>query len=813
MMAGSHSTVKSSSLIRRFSTSLMATWWYQTVMYVALLMSLYIPDIWVIQNVASYNAENAVLLTLFGLFMLDSTLLCIAQPRTYPFSLMFWFDQLSAVSLFLDITWAWGDGSENMQYGTRNSTIVLLRLVRIARQLARVGRIYRLIRSVQLFITGKKQAAQRLAAALASRVAESLSLRVSVAVLLVGLISPIFSLFGGMNDLSVQVYPRDLAEIYRNVTLGGSASEYADDRYQSVLAQMTSFYAAQTYSPVSVSLSPPYGTDYESFNTTFSERATRVSDRLIASYNDTLYGGGYASIEYDMSYPNRLNAWLNVGLTSFVLVALFIATASVIVAVNQTVLDPVERLLSSVRDLGKTIIKEVGEIAPPDSADIDDDYKDEALESETALLERIARKLQVIRDSQMRPDQQAMGSEARAVVSMLTGQSGNEDAYSNEKRASLTTSLGDSPGKFALENSLMQAGITPATLNSWDLDPLALSPAVQMDVINWIFIGSLFSGSIAPLIDVEKLGNFLQAVAARYKATNPYHNWTHAIDVTHTVYRLMTEMDANDFLKPYERLALLVASVAHDVGHPGVNNGFLVDSTDPLAMRYNDRSPLENMHCAVLFEIAAESGIFSKLTKEQYRDARKLAVEVILHTDNVFHFAMVKDLQLFYQLNKETLDAGGDNRKALFTTQDNKMLLAKAILHTADISNQSKPWHICNKWSMLVMQEFFAQGDQEKAAGITVQLMNDRNKVNIPLSQVGFIEFVVAPLYNVQVSLFAQLRPCADAVATNMIKWGKMWVTEVHPSEEDKSKTLLRIKNTIAKFEDRVDIIVPLSLD
>ncbi len=48
---------------------------------------------------------------------------------------------------------------------------------------------------------------------------------------------------------------------------------------------------------------------------------------------------------------------------------------------------------------------------------------------------------------------------------------------------------------------------------------------------------------------------------------------------------------------------MILAGLAHDVGHPGVNNPFLILSKHDLALRYNDKSPLENMHASVLYEI------------------------------------------------------------------------------------------------------------------------------------------------------------------------------------------------------------------
>jgi len=47
----------------------------------------------------------------------------------------------------------------------------------------------------------------------------------------------------------------------------------------------------------------------------------------------------------------------------------------------------------------------------------------------------------------------------------------------------------------------------------------------------------------------------------------------------------------------------VIASLAHDVGHPGVTNRFLVNTRHKLAVNYNDLSVLESMHASKTFKL------------------------------------------------------------------------------------------------------------------------------------------------------------------------------------------------------------------
>ena len=83
-----------------------------------------------------------------------------------------------------------------------------------------------------------------------------------------------------------------------------------------------------------------------------------------------------------------------------------------------------------------------------------------------------------------------------------------------------------------------------------------------------------------------------------------------------------------------------------------------------------------------------------------------------------------------------------------FNLEDSKeaLLLLKGTIKSADIGHPAKPRKVHLYWSGLIMEEFFAQGDEEAKLGLPVSPLGDRSKVVASSSQQGFIEVIVAPL-------------------------------------------------------------------
>ena len=67
-----------------------------------------------------------------------------------------------------------------------------------------------------------------------------------------------------------------------------------------------------------------------------------------------------------------------------------------------------------------------------------------------------------------------------------------------------------------------------------------------------------------------------------------------------------------------------------------------------MVMLSHVRSPLENMHCSLLYEVLNDPAhnILAGLTPGQWRESRKIILNMILGTDMVHHFDQIKNAQV-----------------------------------------------------------------------------------------------------------------------------------------------------------------------
>lgn len=93
------------------------------------------------------------------------------------------------------------------------------------------------------------------------------------------------------------------------------------------------------------------------------------------------------------------------------------------------------------------------------------------------------------------------------------------------------------------------------------------------------------------------------------------------------------------------------------------------------------------------------------------------------------------------------------------------------MLHSADISNAVKPFHVAKCWSDAVFEEFLAQGDLEKKNGIPISPYMDRNNTCQPKLSLNFLNFMVKPLFNALARFFPALSDLVRNMQDNVHEW------------------------------------------
>jgi hypothetical protein len=294
-------------------------------------------------------------------------------------------------------------------------------------------------------------------------------------------------------------------------------------------------------------------------------------------------------------------------------------------------------------------------------------------------------------------------------------------------------------------------------LKAWSFDPFLESEAALLNSIPTMF--EAFELFTRFKIDRKVFEHFLVDVRNTYNA-NPYHNFRHAFDVTQTVFAMLTTFDAASLVTHVEILGLLLAAICHDLDHPGLNNAYQVRIGSDVALRYNDRSVLENYHGYVASMLLKKDGnnFLANLNDEQRRAVRAVMTTAILGTDVSDHFEFLSRFRDVMASRPHGLDRG---------TADDRLLVVQMVLKAADISNVCKPWRIARKWGDVLMDEFFLQGDREKSESLTPAVFMDRAKTTRAKVSINFIDYVAGLLFTEFVMMLPSAQVVLQLMASN----------------------------------------------
>jgi len=269
---------------------------------------------------------------------------------------------------------------------------------------------------------------------------------------------------------------------------------------------------------------------------------------------------------------------------------------------------------------------------------------------------------------------------------------------------------------------------------------------------------------------------------------NPYHNSFHAADVVQATHQFLLSPRVNGVLTDFNATACLIAAAAHDYRHPGVNNTFLVKTSNELAIVYSDMAVLEHFHSAETFKVFNDPSmnILSGLGEGERRSMRASIIQCILATD-------LADGRKYTQQFADRADMIEKDQLS-----SDHMTLMQMCLKCADVCHAARPLTVHEKWSLLVTLEFHQQGDVEHNMGVPISPLCDRDSFNMARSQLGFVDFVVRPC----LEPFAEWcgnSEWTDCLTANELHWFNMRALEdVAASESKRSATMAEQPHAVA---------------
>ncbi|TFK91193.1 HD-domain/PDEase-like protein [Polyporus arcularius HHB13444] len=323
------------------------------------------------------------------------------------------------------------------------------------------------------------------------------------------------------------------------------------------------------------------------------------------------------------------------------------------------------------------------------------------------------------------------------------------------------------------------------SLSSWHFEPHKL-PEEEIIACSYILFEALYR--IEHLYDtvsvpLSSLASFLQHLRQLYRQGNSYHNFQHALDVFQAVYlflyssgvvpsvtilledgrtweRNKDECDPLVSCLTHEDLfALYIAAVGHDVGHPGLTNAFMRNAKTPLAVVYDDKSVLEQMHYSLIMQIMRHNNLGFLLDRLPSGSSfRKLLLGAVLATDMGVHFDFMSEFR--------SLVAGAD-----FPELKRRILVCQAIIKCADISNPSRPYLVSQHWAAALESEWSSQLLLEKHLQLPPSVKPSDSRMGEANGQIWFNMTFARPLFELVAQGIPPMEQFAQQTRENLARW------------------------------------------
>ena len=184
---------------------------------------------------------------------------------------------------------------------------------------------------------------------------------------------------------------------------------------------------------------------------------------------------------------------------------------------------------------------------------------------------------------------------------------------------------------------------------------------------------------------------------------------------------------------------------------------------------------------------------------------RRIVTECVLATDLAKSMNWLSNARLSLINNSSGESSSStssiivDEKKLL----ENKILRMQLTMKCGDVGHPSRPLELHLEWSKRICEEFYSQGDIERARGMKISPLCDRNvpASSYPQGQIGFINFVSKPVFSLLSALCHSVsgedKPWLACMDNNLNYWKNCIVEfEEYNEEQVASETRMGVENS-----------------
>lgn len=182
-------------------------------------------------------------------------------------------------------------------------------------------------------------------------------------------------------------------------------------------------------------------------------------------------------------------------------------------------------------------------------------------------------------------------------------------------------------------------------------------------------------------ISEEKCLHYILTVRKNYRKV-AYHNFTHAVSVTHSIFLLITHTSVKTRFPQLNQFGMFLAALNHDIDHRGTNNAFQKTAQTALA-RYYSTSTMEKHHFNHAIHIlqTLEVGMCDAFENERYK----------LLLSELEKSIMATDLELYFR-DRDLLKKLIDNNEFDWNNPNHFDLGRGIIMTCSDLGGMTKPF-------------------------------------------------------------------------------------------------------------------------